>query len=697
MNVRRAHTALSSTVPSISAMTDCGPAGRGDEVSDETEPGDKVSDEGRESEPGGTATGEASDTEPGDEVSDEARDHPEPSGTATDPVPEAEPDVAVPVQVPEAEPTDTATDPVPETEPGDTATEASESAAGDAATFELEKVRAAAAELNAKLKDPNRPKKDHYGRFDPIYRILRAIRRSRIGKKMPDVIMKPISYLMHVIAIHDGYNKMLTGQNPFADPFIVPISEHVTVPAFFVIELFTPSVAGNLSKAMRKNKWNSGLIKAYPEPSSELVEEARSGTRTGWWLMGSIARRGASGFYPDASRQKLPATFDAVEFKGVQVGEGVTALIARFDLSDQGARRLDTVWHSLYQPGIDWGRWGGPWPQAQGAKWVAFRETQLARGALHHEARLWLRKFCPGVFASNEQPQPLIDVLLFDELDGAFAAPPSEQVSDNLRALGLSSGPTIEKSKQLPGMILTPAEVGCDSKMEHRATWSLWGRRSTLVDKLSELRRGLGLDGSDGAIVHCIDRAIQSYFILLSISQLLRVSQVRYSVLRDTARDMRGVYHMKHLEALRSSLLTLSLDLSSIDRDVRSYNQHGWRHDPAQFRLEYVPWLAERDVKQGFGILCINQNKDLRTQQIKMLKTLATADGDYRQILTSAASLTSSMQTLRSGRVAVWVSLASLVVAATALLLSSPPEHSQLDNAVGWLQAACHWVAALLF
>lgn len=581
---------------------------------------------------------------------------------------------------------------------GEVSGEAPETEPGETAADELpEKVRAAAAELNATLKNPNRPGGDNFGRFDPIYRLLRSIRRSWIGKKMPNAIMKPVSYIMHVIVIYDSYRRMLTGDNPFADPFILPPEEHVTVPAFFVIEFFTPSVAGVLNKAMLKNKWNSGLIKAYPQPSPALVEEARSGTRTGWWLMGSIARRGARGFYPDASRQKLPATFDAVEFKGVQVGEGVTALIAKFNLSDQGSRQLDAVWHHSYQPGIDWGKWGGPWPQAQGAKWAAFRETQLARGALHQEARLWLRRFCPGVFASNDQPQPLIDILLFNELDGRFTEPPNEQVRDNLRALGLSSGPTIEKSDQVPGMVLAPAEVGRDSEMEHRATWSLWGRRSTIVDELSDLRRGLGLGDSDGAIVHCLDRTIQSYFIRLSLSELLRVSQVRYSVLRDTAREMHGVYHMKHLEALRSSLLTLSLDLSSIDRDVRAYSKGGWRRDRAQFRLEYVPWLAERDVKEGFEILSVNQNKDLRTQQKKMLKTLATADSDYRQILTSAASLTSSMQSLRSGRVAVLVSLASLAVAATALLLSPPPQHSQLDNIAGWLRTAYQWASALFF
>jgi hypothetical protein len=136
--------ALSSTVPSIGAMTDSGLTGDGDAVPDKAP----------ETESGDTATHQARDIEPDDPASDEA----------------------------------------PKTQPGDTLTD------------ELpEEIRAAAAKLQAGLKDPNRPKRDHFGTFDPIYRLLRWIRWSRIGKKLPIAIMKPIRYLMHVIVIYDDY------------------------------------------------------------------------------------------------------------------------------------------------------------------------------------------------------------------------------------------------------------------------------------------------------------------------------------------------------------------------------------------------------------------------------------------------------------------------------------------------------------
>jgi hypothetical protein len=96
----------------------------------------------------------------------------------------------------------------------------------------------------------------------------------------------------------------------------------------------------------------------------------------------------------------------------------------------------------------------------------------------------------------------------------------------------------------------------------------------------------------------------------------------------------------------------------------------------------------------------INLNKLLIRRQKRMLKALAVADRDYREILTSAASLTSSMQTLRTGTAALWVALVSLTVtaftlavASLALLLTEAPKHSQWDVVAQWIHAHFHLVA----
>jgi hypothetical protein len=50
---------------------------------------------------------------------------------------------------------------------------------------------------------------------------------------------------------------------------------------------------------------------------------------------------------------------------------------------------------------------------------------------------------------------------------------------------------------------------------------------------------------------------------------MLEVCDARYASMRDAARQH------GELERLRASLLTLSIDMSSIERDIRAYNAYG--------------------------------------------------------------------------------------------------------------------------
>jgi hypothetical protein len=68
-----------------------------------------------------------------------------------------------------------------------------------------------------------------------------------------------------------------------------------------------------------------------------------------------------------------------------------------------------------------------------------------------------------------------------------------------------------------------------------------------------------------------------------------------------------------------------------------------------------------------------------------MLETLRAADNDYRGILTAAASLTSSLQSIRLAKTAIWVALSSLGVAAVTLLITDISKHSPFVIVAHWL------------
>jgi len=179
--------------------------------------------------------------------------------------------------------------------------------------------------------------------------------------------------------------------------------------------------------------------------------------------------------------------------------------------------------------------------------------------------------------------------------------------------------------------------------------------------------------------------AIEDYFLRLSISEMLDVCDARYASMRDAARQH------GQLERLRASLLTLSIDMSSIDRDIRAYNAHGSQRDHAQFFFEDSPYLVAEHAKHGGRSReSINMNEHLLTDQTRMLESLRAADNDYRGILTAAASLTSSLQSIRIARAAIWVAMGSLGVATVTLLITDISMHSLFGIIANWVGLLAH-------
>jgi hypothetical protein len=381
----------------------------------------------------------------------------------------------------------------------------------------------------------------------------------------------------------------------------------------------------------------------------------------------------------------MPEEFDSVELKAMQIGQGVTAVMAKFDLNDAAASRLDEFWHRDYQPEMYWGKRGGTWPRPLDKDFVAFRRVQEERGRLHCVARQWFSAKCPGFFATNEQPQPLLDIVLFDEISAYPEKRPARGVDGAVRALGLPHPYFIQRSTKFPAMILGDAKTRSDSDREDRRTWALWGNRTEILDGLAKKLASHGLGQHDSSIAHYVQDAIEDYFLRLSISEMLAVCQARYAAIRDTARQH------GQLGRLRASLLTLSVDMSSIDRDIRAYNARGWRRDHAQFFFEDAPFLVAEHNEHGIdSIEPINMNERLPTDQMRMLETLRAADNDYRGILTAAASLTSSLQSIRIARAAIWVAMAALGVATVTLLITDISKHNLFGIIAEWLGLLAH-------
>lgn len=102
------------------------------------------------------------------------------------------------------------------------------------------------------------------------------------------------------------------------------------------------------------------------------------------------------------------------------------------------------------------------------------------------------------------------------------------------------------------------------------------------------------------AIAHATDNRMRNFLVMLAVSEFLAVMEARYAELRDSARAQHRSFTAKGVRLLRKSFLTLSLDLTSVFRDVDSFWQRTWRdRGDTQFVLNHAPWIAAADKAAG--------------------------------------------------------------------------------------------------
>ena len=164
----------------------------------------------------------------------------------------------------------------------------------------------------------------------------------------------------------------------------------------------------------------------------------------------------------------------------------------------------------------------------------------------------------------------------------------------------------------------------------------------------------------DRAIAHRYGDAIESFLVTLSVSDMLETVEARYALIRDRARSQHGQFKAKVINDLREQLLTLSIDVATVQRDLERYWKSRPRfEDEAEFTIEYSPrFRTDSDKDEP-----IHMNTELRKRQKEWFEELTAADRDYRDILSTVASLGGSVDASKTGRRALWVAFVSLVVA----------------------------------
>jgi hypothetical protein len=537
-----------------------------------------------------------------------------------------------------------------------------------------------------------------YRWYDWPYRFLRWLgsgwRRKLLGERMRNWTFLGQNFLLP-FAEHDR-DKTWPLDNLHHNVF-VPSDEHVKVAGIWAIELFPPAELPAFERALQKNGWLRRQRWASHEPDNlTVLERSRSGTGASWWRLIDVVSRNSNRPVFDGVRADLPAQFDMVKLRAIRVGEGLTAVLAEFELNESAASSVDQEWHRDHEPMLLPTKGGGR-PRNLDRQWAAFWQTQTARKKIHDAARGWLTQMVPGFFASHSSPQLLLDLLLLDQFDPTqepyveISQEERIKLGDAYRAIGLDHhGSRNIVSEHLPKLVLSPVKGYMYEALGDDPTWTLWGKRDAVIEAFGP--DGLGGFGgnADRAIAYRV-QDMHNLLVMLAVSAFLDVTSSRYAELRDRASIRHGKFTPGAIRELRRNLLDLSLNIATVRRDVTAFwASNVWSWDRGA-RFEYVltPWLKARDKETGRKVEePISLNDRLEKQHAERFKRLSEADGDYRDILSTVASLGASADAFKVGRWALLIAFASLAVALGTIVLSDIGCDSVMHQLFGWPDAA---------
>lgn len=534
---------------------------------------------------------------------------------------------------------------------------------------------------------------DGYRWYDYPYRLFEFLLRKDGVKVFPAFIRKwaasGINFLhpFNMHHRHQAWSKDDVSRNLFVDK-----GEHVTIQGIWAVELFPPSKLPKFERLLRKNGWERR--DQYEENNSEVLERSRSIENNTWWQVIDLHQKDARWRAPNGITASLPSEFEGIGLRAIQIGTGLTAVVASFTLTEAASKSLDQVWHSQHEPKLQWVPSQGS-PRSLTRLDSGIWKTQEARRNLHSAARDWLEETVSGFFAETKTPQPVLDLLLFDQFD-PLEEPYVEQSQTEwtkhhsaFRALGIESSSVYYRvSPSFPKLVLSSHDHLFREPLADNPTWSIWGQHGAVVDALgNHAYMGFGTDTGRAIAYHV--QNMYPLLIMLAVSEFIDVNATHYVRSRDRASTRHGKFKPSRLQELRETLLTLSLDITTVQRDIKGF----WTENANQlplFEYERSPRTRFFDAKRGHepqGIASVNDR--LKTEHKKRFQLLLEIDRDYRDILATVSSLGASADSTRTGRLALFVAFASLAVTVVTLLTSDIDWDSFLYNLEGiWDLAA---------
>ncbi|GIL27057.1 hypothetical protein NUM_23110 [Actinocatenispora comari] len=264
--------------------------------------------------------------------------------------------------------------------------------------------------------------------------------------------------------------------------------------------------------------------------------------------------------------------------------------------------------------------------------------------------------------------------MVFEKANSEILGARNLVAHDALRALGVGTDILKRTTKLLPEFSLESVDRTLCRSFKSDGVWNFWGN-SDAARRAFESRNTAPKISPDDRLAHEVDNFITDIAVELTIARYLGVMRQRYAELRDFSRERHGKFNARQIARLRKDVLTLSLDLGSVSRDVERVGSSALRdEDGAYFQIRYA-FDSPRIFEPTKSLI-----REVRTGQLVSARELAAADREYREILGAVVSLGSSIDAMRTGRLALLVAAVSLVVAFLTFLITGPGDNAPAET-----------------
>lgn len=502
--------------------------------------------------------------------------------------------------------------------------------------------------------------------YDVPYMLLDVLFvRRRYWARMPRAVRRTINRAQNWLRIFNHYDREKISN--LDDPLynvVVPEGEKVSFPYFWLVEYYSPSHAEDLARRIGSRKWSRADFMHLRSPDDAVRQGRQRDGSLGIQNIATLVSHDFQGFSPGAVRTRLPDPFKRISLRLMPLGSALTAVVARFDLTDTSSASLDDALRAEYRPRLhrDKGRL-----RVRERMFVALESVQTKREELHQAGRDWLAHELPGLFAIEAKAShPALDLLFTQRFD-PFRRKTSDHNDMNFeRALGINRSPfTLIHSPRWKRIRFMDYAFETANREIRDSALAMVAKYGDALGRKNEFKYR-GDERSEQGIMIDLDYGAPGLITRFGLFHLLRIKQMAVARARDQASTLYSRRPVTSAKKLRESVLRSSLDMATVARDIESLAASAHRYEWEVPELETRRSEADDGwTKSRKGLL-----KDWANRQAEDARRLADLDRELLNILDLSSSLNASIVGIRSQRWSLFVAFLSLVSSGVAVWLA---------------------------